>query len=95
MRLIDAETFINYLGLDCKNSREENIGEIVTLEDFDRQPTAYDVNRVVERLKENQKYYKSKASYYDELGNANNMYISDAIANTYSKAIEIIKEGYV
>lgn len=50
MRLIDADDFINYLGLDCENSREENIGEIVTLEDFDRQPTAYDVNRVVERI---------------------------------------------
>lgn len=47
MRLIDADAFINYLGLDCENSREENIGEVVTLEDFDRQPTAYDVNKIV------------------------------------------------
>ena len=95
MRLIDADAFINYLGLDCENSRKENIGKIVTLEYFDRQPTAYDVNRVVERLKENQKCYESKATYYDELGNTNNMDISDAITNAYSKAIEIIKEGYI
>ena len=39
MRLIDADEFIRYLCLDVENAREENIGEIVTLEDFDRQPT--------------------------------------------------------
>ena len=39
MRLIDADYFIEYLGLDAENSREINLGEIVTLEDFDRQPT--------------------------------------------------------
>lgn len=50
MRLIDADAFIEYLGLDEENAREENLGEIVTLEDFDRQPTAYDVDKAVERL---------------------------------------------
>lgn len=39
MRPIDADYFIEYLGLDAENSREINLGEIVTLEDFDRQPT--------------------------------------------------------
>ena len=48
-RLIDADEFIKELGLDAENSREENLGEIVTLEDFDRQPTAYDVEKVVEQ----------------------------------------------
>lgn len=38
MRLIDADDFIEYLGLNAENSREENLGEIVTLEDFDRRP---------------------------------------------------------
>lgn len=50
MRLIDADAFIEYLGLDEENAKEKNIGEIVTLEDFDRQPTAYDVDKVVERM---------------------------------------------
>ena len=49
-RLIDADVFIEYLGLNAENSREENLGEIVTLEDFDAQPTAYDVDKVVEQL---------------------------------------------
>lgn len=50
MRLIDADAFIDYLGLDVENSREDNLGEIVTLEDFDRQPTYYDADKVVECL---------------------------------------------
>ena len=56
MRLIDADTFIEYLGLDAENAREDNLGEIVTLEDFDRQPTAYDVDKVVELLETNSMY---------------------------------------
>lgn len=51
MRLIDAETFIESLGLDVENAREDNIGEIVTLEDFDRQPTAFDKEKVNEQIK--------------------------------------------
>lgn len=52
MRLIDADAFIEDIGLDEENAREENLGEIVTLEDFDRQPTAYDVDKVIEQLEE-------------------------------------------
>ena len=51
-RLIDADVFIEYLGLNAENSREENLGEIITLEDFDAQPTAYDVDKVVEQLED-------------------------------------------
>lgn len=50
MRLIDADDFIEYLGLDAENAREDNIGEIVTLEDFDRQPTAFDKEKVIEEI---------------------------------------------
>jgi hypothetical protein len=51
MRLIDADAFIEYLGFnDTQKERDENVGNIVTLEDFDRQPTAYDVDKVVEEL---------------------------------------------
>lgn len=78
MRLIDADAFINYLGLDCENSREENIGEVVTLEDFDRQPTAYDVNKIVEKLS-------------NLLKNSTWNHNSDNIS--LKSAIEIVKEG--
>lgn len=50
MRLIDADAFIEYLGLDADDAREINLGGVVSLEDFDRQPTTYDVDKVVEQL---------------------------------------------
>ena len=52
MRLIDADAFIEYLGLNAENAREDNVGEIVTLEDFDRQPTAFDKEKVIEELED-------------------------------------------
>lgn len=43
MRLIDADRLINYLGFEnTQVEREENIGEIITLEMIDEQPIAYD-----------------------------------------------------
>lgn len=44
--LISRKAFMEYLGLeDTEENREENVGEIVTLEDFDRQATAFDKER--------------------------------------------------
>ena len=78
MRLIDADAFIEYLGVDAENAREDNLGEIVTLEDFDRQPTAYNVGKVVERLE--------KAKYEDELYPCN-------LAVEIEEAKSIVKSG--
>ena len=78
MRLIDADAFIEYLGLDAENAREDNLGEIVTLEDFDRQPTAYNVGKVVERVE--------KAKYEDELYPCN-------LAVEIEEAKSIVKSG--
>jgi len=40
IRPIDANAFMLYLGLeDTEEMREANCGDIVTIEDFDRQPT--------------------------------------------------------
>ena len=51
MRLIDVDTLIDYLGFDnTEEEREENVGEIVTLEDFDSQPTVFDVDKVIEQM---------------------------------------------
>lgn len=51
MRLIDADKFMEYLGFDnTDEEREENVGQIVTLEDFDRQEIAHDVDRVIKKL---------------------------------------------
>ncbi len=50
MRLIDADVFIEYLGLNIESSIEENFGEIVTLEDFEKQPTAFEPDKVVNAI---------------------------------------------
>ena len=51
MRLIDADLLIERMGFyNTQQEREENAGQIITLEDFDNMPTAYDVNKVVEQL---------------------------------------------
>lgn len=57
--------------------------------------TAYDVDKVVERLKGYQDCYESKAAKYDECGDIENMVLSDAAANAYREAIEIVKAGGV
>ena len=78
-RLIDADVFIEYLGLNAENSREENLGEIVTLEDFDAQPTAYYPDKVVEQME--------KESYQEWCDSPKIVELKDAI--------EIVKGGGV
>lgn len=51
MRLIDVDEFIQYLGFEnTEEEREENVGEIITLEDVDNIPTAYDLDNVIKAL---------------------------------------------
>lgn len=96
MRLIDADDFMEYLGFDnTDEEREENVCQIVTLEDFDRQETAYDVGRVINMLKERAEHAENKAAEYDEKGNIAMMDIWDAEAKSYRNAMEIIKSGGV
>ena len=79
MRLIDADAFVEYLGLDAENAREDNIGEIVTLEDFNRQPTVFDKEKVIEELKQISKTFSMEENFN---GSA-----------CINKAIEIIEKG--
>lgn len=69
-RLIDADKLIDYLGFgNTEEEIEENVGEIVTLEDFDNQPTAFDLDKVVEQLEEYlfEKYCIEGDSKIDEI----------------------------
>lgn len=77
MRLIDADEFIEYLGLDAENAREDNVGEIVTLEDFDRQPTAFDKEKVIEELQSPCNYTIVAGKHF----------------TTVARAIEIVEKG--
>lgn len=51
MRLIDADLLMQNLGFDdTEEERDKNVGMIITWEDVDRMPTAYDMDKVVEQL---------------------------------------------
>lgn len=52
-RLIDADLLMENLGFDdTEEEREENVGQIITWEDVDRMPTAFDVENVVSNLEQ-------------------------------------------
>lgn len=92
--LISRKAFMEYLGLeDTEENREENVGEIVTLEDFDRQPTAFDKEKVIEELKswEKASHDAGIQSTYAELDNKASGYYQESRA--YHRAIEIVEKG--
>ena len=92
MRLIDVDKFIQNLGLDEENAREDNLGEIVTVEDFDRQETAYDMEKVIEKLQteltladeEKKRCIKENSIQFD---------VAKGYAQGIAVAIEIVKSG--
>ena len=66
-RLIDADALIDYLGFgNTEEEREENVGEIVTLEDFDNQPTAFDVDKVIEQIEYRRANFDCKLCKYND-----------------------------
>ena len=92
MRLIDADAFIEYLGLNAENAREDNVGEIVTLEDFDRQPTAFDKEKVIEELREELNLSDAEK---ERCARENPLQFDSAkgYANGIANAIEIVEKG--
>ena len=91
MRLIDADLLMNNLGFEnTEEEREENVGEIITWEDVDRMPTAFDVENVVGELRE------LKMCYFLTLANtggADNDFAYLNTAKAIDRAIEIVKRG--
>lgn len=80
-KLIDADELISILGFEnTQEERDENVGEIITFEEVDRIPTAYDPDKVVEQLEELRKECEDPLQDYDP-----NYFID--------KAIEIVKGG--
>lgn len=99
MRLIDADLLMQNLGFEnTKEEREENVGEIITWEDVDRIPTAFDVDEVVERI-ESIKRNEDGACSEEECGYCKYFRecwdgeMRDFLA--LDKAIEIIKGGMI
>ncbi len=93
MKLIDADLLMDNLGFDnTAEEREENVGIIITWEDVDRMPTAFDVEKVVKQLEE-----ESEQSYVDFESYAKEHNIGSGFNDWHYKglnrAIEIVKRG--
>lgn len=86
MRLIDVDKLIHTLANDFIGGKK-TLGQVI-----DEQPTAFDVDKVVEQLKElKMRYYLTIAN----TGDADKDCAYKNIANTIDKAIEIVKGGGV
>lgn len=83
MRLIDADEVINILK-ETGIIQDNDLGQCV-IDEINRIPTAYDVDKVVEQLK-NEKEFWSDA-------NAHNKEIGKQKERSYKHAIEIVKGG--
>jgi len=84
MRLIDADTLIKDLSyLYTKNHIPVDMRARETLSTVMEQPTAYDVDKVVEQLENERKFWEN--AYDSNLGKEK--------ARSYEHAIEIVKAG--
>ena len=83
-RLIDADKIIDSLGM---SDMDFAIGAVI-----DEQPTAFDVDKVIEQLEElKMRYFLTIAN----TGDTDKDCAYENIANTIDKAIEIVKGGGV
>ena len=84
MRLIDADKIIDSLG---NSDMDFAIGAVI-----DEQPTVFDVDKVIEQLKD------LKAMYWFSIANTGDKKLDVAyenVGNALDKAIELVKEGGV
>lgn len=93
MRLIDADLLMENLGFTgTEEEREENVGQIITWEDVDRMPTAFDAEKVVKLLEEELKLADDeKARCIKE--NPIQFDSAKGYAHGVAVAIEIVKRG--
>lgn len=93
MKLIDADLLMENLGfMDTEEEREENVGQIITWEDVDRMPTAFDAEKVVKLLEEELKLADDeKARCIKE--NPIQFDSAKGYAHGIAVAIEIVKRG--
>ena len=91
MRLINADKLKEAINSSLNTGRETFSPEIMC-EAVDEQPTAFDVDKVVEQLKD------LKAMYWVSIANTGDEKLDVAyekVGNALDKAIELVKEGIV
>lgn len=99
-RLIDENELIGILGFEnTQEEREENVGEIITLEDIDRIPTAYNPDKVVNQLEERTAFLKDCKKYDNEtVGQQEKSYetmMMYEVKDLVDDLIEIVRGGGV
>ena len=95
-RLIDEDELISILGFEnTQEEREENVGEIITLEDIDRIPTAYDPDKVVEQLEKKIQTHARCIEYENKNGTITEEFQQRKAVEVLKEAIEIVKGGGV
>ena len=80
---------------DIRNTITENSSTLDWLNLISRQPTAYDVDKVVERLEEEVKYQNEKAEEEPLFCELTFEEARRKMAECYEHAIEIVKAGGV
>lgn len=87
MRLIDADK-LNFSEQHCNKSQMKAILDFV-----DAQPTAYDVDEVIDGLYGLKRYKNKYDSYYENSMHQMTKFENDNINSTIDKAIKIVKTG--
>lgn len=89
--LISRKVFMEYLGLeDTEENSEENVGEIVTLEDFDKQATVFNKEKVIGELNEKADYARNRWLNSTKEGQTKYW---EGKENGIREAIEIVEKG--
>lgn len=93
MRLIDADTLKRQLStaiimFGADDAFADGICKII-----DKQLTSYDVDKVVSSLKKSEKVCAEKAEEHEAKGRKRSADIYAYCADSYAKAIEIVKSG--
>lgn len=96
-----ADELTDIFGFEnTQEEQDENVGEIITFDDIDRIPTAYDIDKVVTQLEELRKEEQDRPDDCDEDGCGDGEQIYDdgrsqGRYEAFGKAIEIVKGGGV
>lgn len=99
-RLIDEDELIRILGFEnTQEEREENVGEIITLEDIDRIQTANNPDKVVKQLEERTAFLKDCKKYDNETAEQQkksyDTMMMYEVKDLVDDLLEIVKEGGV
>lgn len=88
MRLIDADVFEKFIRKNCTDSLVDLWCELVR-----RQPTAYDVDKVVEQLNNLKRYSNPYDSYYEEASYRATEFENSVVNRLIDDVIKIVKVG--